>query len=431
MPADFNQHLIIISLDALNAQDLEYLKELPNFKSFIEEGAYVKEVTSVYPTVTYTCHTSIITGTYPKKHGVFTNELIQPEQAANQEWFWYEKYIKVPTLFDYANKAKLITANVLWPVMAGAPIIYNCPEIWSVTGESYLSLYLKNASKRALPFIIKHKKESRGKQQPYLDNFVESVAIDMIIKKKPNLLCIHLIELDHERHVMGLHQQTINTVIKRLDERVGNIIKATKKAGIYDNTTFVLLGDHGCTDFSNVVYMNTMFAQEGFLTIDKNRQITSWSAYANSCGGSTHIYINKNCDKLLRQKITAYLDNLTVMPNTFIKKLYTKEEASEKYNLDGNFDFVIESKNGYVFRNSVTAEPIINRTEIKNCFVADHGQEPTHPDLKTLFFAKGSKIKRGAILDTACIVDEGPTFAKILGLEMENVDGRILTDILN
>lgn len=430
MSADLNQHLIVISLDALNAQDLAYLKELPNFKSFIDEGSYVKEVTSVYPTVTYTCHTSIITGAYPNKHGIFTNELMQPERAANQEWFWYEKYIKVPTLFDYANKAGMVTANVLWPVMAGAPITYNCPEIWSVTGESYLSLFLKNASKKALPFIIKHKKESRGKQQPYLDNFVEKIAIDMIVKKKPNLLCMHLIELDHERHVMGLHQQTINTIIRRLDERVGNIIEATKKAGIYDKTTFVLLGDHGCTDFSNVVYMNTLFEQEGFLTVDKNRQITSWSAYANSCGGSTHIHINKECDEVTNQKIAEFLDKLTVMPNTFIKKLYTKQEVVDKYSLQGDFDYVIEARNGYVFRNPVPSQPIINRAELNNCFVADHGQEPTHPDLKTILFAKGPKIKKGIVLDTACIVDEGPTFAKILGLEMENTDGHILTDML-
>ncbi|MBC7960893.1 MAG: alkaline phosphatase family protein, partial [Vallitaleaceae bacterium] len=230
-PIDKNSHLIILSLDALNAQDFDFLTTLPNFKSFIEEGSYVREVESVYPSVTYTCHSSIITGVFPDKHGIYANERIHPERALDQPWNWYEKYIQVPTLFDYVNEAGLVTANVLWPVMADAPIRYNCPEIWSVVGESYVSLYLKHASKRALPIIFKNASKSKGKEQPYLDNFVESIVLDLIAKKKPNLLTAHLIELDHERHVSGLHEPVTYDILRRLDQRVGRILEAAKKAG--------------------------------------------------------------------------------------------------------------------------------------------------------------------------------------------------------
>jgi predicted AlkP superfamily pyrophosphatase or phosphodiesterase len=117
MKSTSKKHLIVLSVDALNKHDFDYINQLPNFKDFIENGAYVREVDSVYPSLTYTAHTSIITGTYPDKHGIFTNEIATPSVATKQPWFWFEKDIQVPTLFDYARKANLVTANVLWPVM--------------------------------------------------------------------------------------------------------------------------------------------------------------------------------------------------------------------------------------------------------------------------------------------------------------------------
>ncbi|MBC7959714.1 MAG: alkaline phosphatase family protein, partial [Vallitaleaceae bacterium] len=317
-----------------------------------------------------------------------------------------------------------------WPVMADAPIRYNCPEIWSVVGESYISLYLKHASKRALPIIFKNASKSKGKEQPYLDNFVESIVLDLIAKKKPNLLTAHLIELDHERHVSGLHEPVTYDILRRLDQRVGRILEATKKAGIYDKTDFVLLGDHGGTNFSQVVYMNTLFEEAGFIQIDQNRSITSWKVYANSCGGSTHIHFHPTCDRESKEKIIQLLHTLSAKPDSFIKHLYTKAEVQQKYHLSGDFEYVIEPKDGFVFHGEVAERGVIARNEVANCFVADHGHEPTHPDLKTILFAKGPRIQKGVVLEKACIVDEGPTFAAILGLEMKAVDGSILNALI-
>lgn len=423
-------HLVIISIDALNAQDFDYIKTLPNFKQFIDEGSYVREVESVYPTLTYTCHTSIITGTYPKKHGIHTNEVHCPEVATKQPWYWYEKDIKVPTLFDYTNQAGLTSANVLWPVMAGAPITYNCPEIWSVTGQSYASLYFKYGTKSILPIIAKYAVKFKGKKQPYLDNFVEGVSKQIIVRKKPNLICMHLIELDHVRHVKGLHEPSTKLILNKIDDRIGNIIEATKKAGTYEYTTFVILGDHGTSDFQNIVYLNTLFKQQDLLTVDDHNNIVAWKAYANGCGGSVQIYVHEDSDEESRQKIEDVIGKISVMPDTFIKKSYTRDDVDKLYHLNGNFEFVLEAKDGYVFKNHVTDTIVKNSAEVKNSYIAEHGYLPTHKNLKTMLFAKGRGIKKGVQIRQACIVDGGPTFAKILGLNMENVDGRVIEEIL-
>ena len=60
-----------------------------------------------------------------------------------------------------------------------------------------------------------------------------------------------------------------------------------------------------------------------------------------------------------------------------------------------------------------------------------HGYVSTDPDLQALFIASGRGIKPGTTLDTVNNVDVAPTAAKLLGLEMRNVDGRVLTEILD
>ena len=57
--------MIVISLDAVGTEDLPYLKTLPNFSRFWRDAAVCEQVRSVYPSLTYPAHTSIITGKYP------------------------------------------------------------------------------------------------------------------------------------------------------------------------------------------------------------------------------------------------------------------------------------------------------------------------------------------------------------------------------
>lgn len=69
------QHkLVVISLDSMGFRDLNELRELtPNLAALIDQGAWVKRVQGIFPTLTYPSHTSIITGQYPAVHGIVNN----------------------------------------------------------------------------------------------------------------------------------------------------------------------------------------------------------------------------------------------------------------------------------------------------------------------------------------------------------------------
>jgi predicted AlkP superfamily pyrophosphatase or phosphodiesterase len=52
------------------------------------------------------------------------------------------------------------------------------------------------------------------------------------------------------------------------------------------------------------------------------------------------------------------------------------------------------------------------------------------PDLQALFIASGRGIKAGVTLPRVNNVDVAPTAAQLLGVEIKNTDGRVLSEIL-
>ena len=93
------------------------MKQLPNFGRFLKDASVCTNVESVYPSITYPAHTTIITGRMPNKHGIINNTKVQPG-LASPDWYWQRKYIKGTTLYDEAIKSGMKVAALLWPVTA-------------------------------------------------------------------------------------------------------------------------------------------------------------------------------------------------------------------------------------------------------------------------------------------------------------------------
>ena len=56
------RYVIVISFDAVSKEDLDFLSKLPNFSKLIKEGSLIKNVESIYPSLTYPTHATIVTG---------------------------------------------------------------------------------------------------------------------------------------------------------------------------------------------------------------------------------------------------------------------------------------------------------------------------------------------------------------------------------
>ncbi|MBO6053875.1 MAG: alkaline phosphatase family protein, partial [Clostridia bacterium] len=98
--------MIVLSADALVHEDMAALREMPNFRKYLAGGSSIERVKSIYPTITYPCHTTMATGCWPDRHGIPGNlkspyRYIQPPIP----WIWEHEYVKVPDIFDAAKAA--------------------------------------------------------------------------------------------------------------------------------------------------------------------------------------------------------------------------------------------------------------------------------------------------------------------------------------
>lgn len=421
------KYTIIISFDAVDKKDFEILKDMPNFKYLIQNGAYSSNVETVYPSLTYPAHTTIVTGNYPKNHGIINNTLLQPKMKS-PDWFWYRKDIKVTTLYDLAKQNGLRTASLLWPVTAKANIDYNMPEIFpNRLWQNQIFTSLCGGSK-LFQLIVNKKfgKLRKGLAQPFLDNFVMESTLYLMENKMPNLFLIHLTDVDHFKHHYGSDNNKVIEALKRHDLRLGKIINKLKKLNIFHKTTLIALGDHGHLNTQYVIKLNKLFLEKGFIFLNNNGQIKDWNVFLNSCDGSAYIYLKDNKNITLKEKVIEELKNFSKENNHCINKILTSEEASS-FGADEKCFLMLEAKKGYYFINSIEGN-VIEKTD-KDFYKANHGYCPKIKDYKTIFIASGPKIKKNYEIKEMRLIDEAPTIAKTLDLNLGKVDGVTLKEI--
>jgi len=427
-------HLIIISFDCLSALDFPILKDLPHFQTILKNGTYVENVKTIYPSVTYPCHATIVTGNYPNRHRVINNTLLQPG-AVSPDWNWYRDCIQGTTLYDEAKKANLTTAALLWPVTGKANIDYNMPEIFANRPwQNQILVSLMSGTPRfQWDLNNRYGYIRKGLNQPELDDFVLESTVDTIKTKKPNLLMVHFTDLDTQRHEHGFSSEEAMAAIHRHNRRLGRILEALQESGIYENSTVVALGDHSALDENKAVSPNVLFHKKNLITSNAKGKIINWRAYCKSCDGSAYIYIKDKKDTAVLNEVNNLLGSLLNDPESGIEQVLTGEQAAEK-GADAECAFMIEASRGYYFLEDFEGEyiKIITRenaaTDKKYTF-ACHGYSPEKELYGTILMAAGKGIKPIS-LPSIRLIDEGPTFARLLGVSLGRTDGRVIEEML-
>ncbi|WP_079508922.1 alkaline phosphatase family protein [Mesobacillus jeotgali] len=428
-------HLIVISFDCLSEHDVPQLRELPNFKAFIENSSYCTNVETIYPSVTYPCHATIVTGNFPNRHGIVNNTFTQPGRNS-PDWYWHRHHIKGTTLYDEAKKAGMKTAALLWPVTAKADIDYNMPEIFANRPWHHqIPVSLLNGSPRyQLEMNSKFGHVRNGLNQPELDDFVLESTVETIKTRKPDLMLIHFVDLDSQRHMYGFSSNESKAALQRHDARLGRIIEAIKEAGILDDSTIILLGDHSALDESKVVKLNVLFKERGLIQVNASGKVTDWKAYCKSCDGSAYVYVKEGEDFQTKNIVTELLAELLHHPSNGIEKIITGKEANA-IGADGKAFRMLEAANGFYFSEAIDGEFVEEVTQqdakSKKYTLACHGYSPEKEGYHTVFFAAGKGICPGISIRSMHLVDEGPTFARLLGLDLGETDGRVIEGILD
>lgn len=419
--------LVLISLDAVFAADAPDLLALPHLGQLARDGVYCDNVQTIYPSLTYAIHASLVTGCYPDVHGIGHNEPFQPhKEPAQRAWYWDEKHIQTDTLFSQAKKAGRECAAILWPTTGHSRSIrFNLPEVIALPGEHQVMKVLSYGSFWwLLKSELKYGRQRQGTRQPYLDDFSALMATKVIERHykprergrgegketqvasrrkqqqhMPDVLAVHFTDCDTMRHNHGVFSQEARDSLVRLDRRVGMILDALKDRRLLEDTIIAVVSDHGHAQVTASLPLDAWLVANGV------------PARAQTLGLGAYLHLRR-ADYL--PVLSALEKNRELLQ---IQHIYTREELRAMH-APSDILLAVEPEEGLYYVDEEGETP----------HLATHGFGPQHPAAKTLLFLSGPPFKKGLRLHGCDIVDVAPTLASAAGLSLPRAQGRVLEE---
>ncbi len=431
---------IVISLDGLDARYIrradEYGLKIPTLRRLAREGFFAG-VESVYPSVTYPNHTTMVTGALPVRHGVLNNGIfVPPNTPQTNSWYWFAHQVKADALWDAAHRKKLKTALVSWPVSTGAAD-WNVPEIWkpgTAPGDDFkttlaeISKHARPAGlveeiERADPEIYKNVTKDEG------DDMRTRWAEYLIREKRPELVLVHLFDLDHYEHDKGPFTPEAFAILEKLDGYVARIIAAAERAGTLKETVVFITSDHGFRPVLKQIRPGVILSRAGLATVHEEKDetgrvkavVSDWTAAPHPAGGSCGIILRDPKDRAAERRTRAALEDYNRRSGGGLYRIVPAEET-HKLGAFPHAAFVLEAAAGYHFSHQFHGEPISD-----SYGRGTHGYLPAPEDYRATFIGFGLDVIKQGDMGTIHMTEVGPTIASTLDIKLRDAQARALT----
>ncbi len=432
-----DRHVILISLDGMAHFYMNDPKaQVPTLRKMAAEGASAGRMVCSFPTVTWPNHTTLVTGVVPAKHGMLSNSVFDRAEQKNVVYlcdpvFDMSEVVKAPTVFDIAHKAGLTTAGISWPATRNAKTLtWTVPDmmIQELFEQYSTPSFLTECREAGIPVDKQGEwaKDRVGGKAPR-DYMYTQMVRHLLEKHQPNLTVLHLVSADSNQHSTGRQSPEAYYSVNDVDGHVRDLIDAVDAYGLKDKTTFIVTADHGFRTYTKSIQPNVLFRKEGLVSAIGGK-VTGRKAWCLSEGGSAFIYVLDDANRAaivadIKGKLAAMEGVDWVRePAEYAKLGFPTPDADRR-----SPDLLMSAKDGYAFGETAGGEDFITPTEgVKGT----HGYDPNLEDMGAIFIAWGAGIKPGSKLDVMNNTDVAPTMAKLLGLDMPNVDGRVLEEIL-
>jgi len=221
----------------------------------MREGEVTAGITGVYPTVTWSSHTTLITGVTPAEHGILSNRRPRTEGG---DYYWDVSLLKRQTLWEKAGAAGLRTAAITWPVTVGARIDFNLPEYFQKRRGGAMDL--PSIESKATPGLVE--KISRvfpSFAQEWMDDRTRTLATVYLLKyEKPDLILLHLVDHDAEAHETGPFSRESGAILEYTDELIGEMLRAKPREMVV-----AVVSDHGFERADRVINLPVALKRDG------------------------------------------------------------------------------------------------------------------------------------------------------------------------
>lgn len=313
-----SKHVIVLDIPGLSSEFVKNENLMPNAAKLIKTGT-LSEIEPVFPAVTSTVQSSMLTGKYPDEHGIICNGLYDRNNYKVSFWEQADKLVLAPRIWDIIKEKnpKIKTAVLFFQntMFSNSDIVITPAPVHAEDGKMIEWCY----SRPTGLYETIAKEIGEFSLMSYWGPFASVKSSEWIAKSasfilekhKPDLLFAYIPHLDYSFQRFGTKSSQVLNDIQKADELIGAMLKKIDGLNMQNDTTFIILSEYAFTDVNQAIPINLMLREQGFLKIKDIKGIEfidfeNSTAFAMVDHQIAHIYIKNG----FTQNVYSFLKNI-------------------------------------------------------------------------------------------------------------------------
>jgi len=363
---------LLISIDGFKP---EYLQRglTPNLLHLANSGATAQGMLPSFPSITFPNHYSMVTGLYPDHHGIVNNNMKDPRisepfkltsRTAVTNSAWWTDAIPI---WVSAQRQGLRSSTLFWPGSES--------KIQGIQPNDWL-FYDKNMSASVR-----------------VSNLLEWLHRPKT--ERADFATLYFEDVDSMGHRHGPKSNELNMALSQVDLAIHQLITGLKDAGLYDQTTLIIVSDHGMAEVpsENQIRLKNLLGNFSEYSVE-------WQ------GPLAGINLNGNFENLL----------LSALKQSTHMRCWPKKEIPAKYHFGTHPripDVVCLANLGWTITEGVSLFNIPGQ----------HGFDPELQEMHGIFIAAGYRVHK-VELNTFENIEVYPFVCQLLGIVPEKNDAQ-------
>lgn len=287
---------------------------LPNIAKISENGEAAK-LEPTFPAVTSTVQASILSGKYPREHGIISNGLYDRSTYNVSFWEQSSSLVQTQRVWDTVKQVKNSkkTAVLFWQntMYANSDIVVT-PRPIHLDDKMVMWCYSKPVG------YYEKMKEKFGEfnlasywgpfASPKSSEWIANAADYTLESERPNFLFVYIPHADYSAQRFGKTTVQVRDDLKKADEIVGRLVQKVSDLGIRDETQFIIISEYAFNDVKAAVPLNLVLRDAGLLSIrtihEKEYLDFEYSkAFAMVDHQVAHVYIKNGYERETRKAL--------------------------------------------------------------------------------------------------------------------------------
>ena len=373
-PVESNAEKPLVLLISIDGFKPSYLSKssAPNLFDLASRGMMAEGLISSFPSVTFPNHVTLVTGQTPDHHGIVNNTMTDPgttqrftlgsREAVENPFWWQESR----PIWIALRKQGKVASTLFWPG-SETSIDGLRPNDW-------------------LRYDHDMPHETRVKT---LVGWLSRTSAE-----RPDFATLYFADVDSAGHSAGPDSQAVRDSVKKVDESIGELSKELKRLGLLEQTTWIIVSDHGMASSP----VDKVVSAQGLLA---NFPAARWEWLGALAGV-----------RLNGASAEGVMQALSTLPHV---ACWPKADLPKRYRFGAHRripEIVCMAEVGYSLTDNPTRKGPLGQ----------HGYDPEDPSMHGLLIVAGHRVQSGR-LGLVNNLEIYGLMCRLLGITPERNDG--------